>query len=296
MIASIGARINEGFQRSVQNAVWQIVGNALSLGGLLVVVYMNLSWTWLLLATFGLMTLSNLLNAASTIFFMNAEFRPSCRFFDKDEAEKLLRAGSIFFLLSTTTFIGIYADPIILANMLGVEAVAQFAIVQRMSQVAVLFQAVITAMWPMYGEALARGEIAWVRTAFFRVLLGSVTAGVILAIILVLAGPIAAAFWINGEIVPPTSLFMGFASYIVVTALIGSVATVLNVTQFLKFQLLLLIISSAVSLLLKYSLVGLIGVSGTIWATSLAFLVFFVVPGYLYINAKIFSQNPPGKR
>jgi O-antigen/teichoic acid export membrane protein len=231
-----------------------------------------------------------------TVVFFSPTLRPRLDAFDGDEAKRLTRSGLVFFLLSVTTFIGIYADPIIISRILGVEAVAEYAVVQRLSQVAIIFQAFITALWPVYGEALARGDVIWVRDAFYKVLFASLFLGILLAFSLMAYGPNFVNFWTNNSIKPSPTLFAGFAFYIVVTALIGSLATILNLSKFLGFQLILLLVTSTFSVALKYWFISFGGVSGAIWATSVAFLMFFVLPGYAFVNVELFRSSLPSEK
>jgi len=63
--------------------------------------------------------------------------------------------------------IGYASDNIVIAQIIGAAAVAVYAIPQKMfSFIEVVASMAVSPLWPAYGEALARGDVRWIRNTF----------------------------------------------------------------------------------------------------------------------------------
>jgi O-antigen/teichoic acid export membrane protein len=275
-------RVQEGYQESSKNNLWQLIGNLLGLISLLICVRIGLGVPWLVFALAGVPLLSTILNAWLFFGFKRPWLVPRWSCVSCAVVKDLIHAGGMFLALSTLAFIGIYSDNLVISHILGSAAVSEYTIMQRLSLIAFLYQAFILTLWPAYGEAMARGEYCWVRRAFSRALLISSCLGFAIAVLLILAGPSLIRLWLGSQVEIPTALLYGFCAYIFISAPIGCIATVFNSGPLLRNQVAILSIAAAVAIALKIALVSKYGVSGVIWATVLAFSLFYVLPG-LYI-------------
>jgi len=141
--------------------------------------------------------------------FLNGEYfyrfkRPLCRpklsFFNYVLARDLFRLGVMFFFLSILTSLTLYSDNLIIAKVLGLEAVTAYAIPVKIST---LLSAVVTILclplWPANSEALARGDFKWVRKSTYRMFLlttGCVCVGIIAFVTI---GPMFFEWWLGAS-------------------------------------------------------------------------------------------------
>ena len=277
-------RVREGYQESFKNNLWQMAGNILGLLGLLLVVQMDLGLPWLVLALAGAPLAASLANTWRHFGRDRPWLKPRWRAVTRQAGRVLFRSGLIFSALSAFTFIGIYSDSLIVSHLLGAAAVTEYAVVQRLSLVAYIFHAFIITLWPAYGDAMARGEYDWVRTAFRRSLVISLGFGAMVALGMGIAGPGLIRIWVGADVLPPPGLLYGFCTYILLSAFIGSIATIFNAGPLLRYQFWILGVASLVALVLKVVLCKEYGVAGVIWATAIAFGFFYVVPGWLIVR------------
>lgn len=278
-------RVQEGYQEGFRNNLWQMTGSLLGLAGLLLVVHLGLGLPWLVLALAGAPLAASLANTWQQFGRDRPWLRPRWSGVAPQVGREILGSGLIFFALSVLTFLGIYSDSLIISHLLGSAAVTEYAVVQRLSLVAYLFHAFIITLWPAYGESMARGEYAWVRRTFKRSLAISLGFGVAVALALALFGPALIRVWVGSELAPAPGLLYGFCAYIVLSALIGSIATIFNSGPLLRRQFWILGVAALVALVLKVAFTLEYGVAGAIWATVIAFGLFYVAPGWFIVKA-----------
>lgn len=284
-------RIQEGLQRSYLSNMWQAAASCAGLGGLLMVVHFRLGLPWLVAAVAGAPVVAMLANSAFEYGSRSSWLRPSLRFLNSAVSAQLVRSGFTFLVLGFLTFAGIYSDNFVISRMLSASSVAEYAVVQRLSLVAHLFWAFIIPLWPAYSEAHSRGDHDWVRKTFDRVLTGSIIAGAILGAGLAAFGGHIIAFWVGAELRVEPGLLYGFACYVVLSGLIGSISVFLNSAALLTTQLYLLTAAALVSVSLKIVLCLYYGPAGVIWATVIAFGLCYVLPG-LWLTRRFMTAAP----
>jgi O-antigen/teichoic acid export membrane protein len=130
------------------------------------------------------------------------------------------------------------ADNFIIARTLGAAAVPEYAIPQRMfALLSMLVAMAVSPLWPAYGEAIARGDMLWVRHTLQRSLLLVFTAVGTCSALLLLLGPRLILSWVGPRIHPHFLLLLGLCIWTVIEACGQSVASFLNGASLMKFQL-----------------------------------------------------------
>jgi O-antigen/teichoic acid export membrane protein len=285
-------RVREGFQEGFRNSPWQIAGSLLGLAALVLGTRLNLGLPWLVLATVGGPLAASIANNLEYFGRDRAWLRPRWSGVGPEVGRALLHSGLIFLALNLLAFVGIYSDSLVISHLLGPAAVTEYALVQRLSLVAYMFQASIITLWPAYGEAMARGDHAWIRRTFERSLAFSLGGAVAVATLLALAGPFFIGVWARPDLTPTPGLLYGFCVYIVLTALIGNIATIFNSGSLLIRQLWVLAAAAPVAFVLKVTFSVEYGVAGPIWATVIAFGFLYVLPGLLIVKSMLFHGRP----
>jgi O-antigen/teichoic acid export membrane protein len=137
---------------------------------------------------------------------------------------------------------------------------------------------VLTPLWPAYGEAISRGDVAWVRRTLLRSLRISLVLGSVAAIVLVAFGRPILHLWVGPQINPPFMLLLGLGVWTVLAAVGNAVAVFLNGIHVIRAQAVCGIIMSVASLGLSIALTKLFGLPGVIWGTIIAYVLFVVGP------------------
>ena len=143
-------------------------------------------------------------------------------------------------------------NTLIIAQMLGAEAVATYAVPERMfAIVGMVLAFVMTPLWPAYGDAVARGDIAWVRRTLRLSLVVGMGGAAAMSLVLVLAGPALLRLWVGNAVVVPFALILGFGGWKVIEAGGTALAMFLNGVNALRIQMVFAVVNVLTSLLLK---------------------------------------------
>jgi O-antigen/teichoic acid export membrane protein len=271
-------KVQDGYQEGYLNNVFQLVGNLLVMVCILISVRLGKGLPWIV----GASLLAPLFAIALNFHLQFKTWRPWLvpSFADRDWKimMKLGREGGLFFGLNLLTLIGLNTDSLVLSMTLGSSSVVQYGFVQKLSQVAYVLWAFFQALWPAYGEAIARGDKRWVKRTFLVTTLGLFGVGLALGTSLYLLGGEAVRLWSRGQVYPDPMLLLGFAAFIAVNCLVGSLSSLMNAARMLRFQFKCLLMASLTAIALKIHFAYVVGVPGPIWATSVCYLLFFVVP------------------
>lgn len=120
----------------------------------------------------------------------------------------------------------------------------------------------ITPLWPAYGEALARGDVAWVRKAFLNSLWLTLAITVPLCTLLALTGPWILRIVVSKSLNAPMSLMVTLAVWGVIAAVSGVMSMLLNGAGVMKVQTTVSVFASLSNLALSIYFTRRLGVMG----------------------------------
>jgi O-antigen/teichoic acid export membrane protein len=179
-----------------------------------------------------------------------------------------------------------YTDSLVATKILGPTAVTQYAVVSKPFALlaATLFMALVP-MWPAYTEALARGDLAWVRRMANRSLgMAAIVVGVPGLLLIAVGAPLI-RLWVR---IPtfevPIALLTALAVWTLIQAVGGVWGTLMNGLGRVRFQAMCAVATCVVALGAKILLAQRAGLPGLVWGTSLAHLVFTLVPIGIYMR------------
>lgn len=284
-------RVQMGLQQGFLASLWQCVGSVCALAGVLLAIHFQGGLPWLVLAFAGAPLLAALLN--SLLFYLRSrpDLRPRKSLYSPMTARHLARTGALFFVLQITVAVAYTSDSIVIAQLLGAAAVAQYAVPEKLfGLVALAIAMVLAPLWPAYGEAIARGDHAWVRRTLKRSLLLAIGLVGITSAGLLLAGPMLINVWVGGVISVPFSMLVALAVWKVVEAGGNAVAMYLNGAHVIGLQVAVAVSVAASALYLKFLFITMFGIAGAVWATVVAYLVFAAVP-YAYFLPRLMAAG-----
>lgn len=193
-------------------------------------------------------------NLAATVWFFihNRTLIPS--FADRKGAEllTLLSLGGLFVLISTVSSIAINSDSMIIARTLDAVRVADYAVAARvMAAMGLLINLVNLPLWPAAGNALARGDVAWViRIARRMMILSVVFVGLSSMVVLAVSEPLMGVLS-QGLVERDLALLICLGAWYTVVALTSPMMMVQNAAGVLVPQLVGWTLFLCVSLPLK---------------------------------------------
>ncbi|HVJ09363.1 MAG TPA: oligosaccharide flippase family protein [Acidisarcina sp.] len=281
---SIIGRIQAGYQEGFAGSLWGSAGGIIGLLSVLLVIHVHGSLMLLVLALAGAPMLAVLVQS---IFVFRARpwLLPSWSYVTPDVSKGLLHAGMAFFLLQVAVAVSYSSDNIVLARILGPEAVTQYSIPFRLfNQVSMLCSMLMSPLWPAYGEALARQDIAWIRKTLRRSLVTSLAISVPLGLVLVVFGTKILHLWVGPKINPSLTLLIGLGIWCVLMSLSSTLATFLNGLSILSFQVKVAVVAALTNISLSIYLTYRIGVPGVLYGSILTQVLVNLIPMFLYLR------------
>lgn len=286
-------KIQLGLQQGYWGNLWEAVGSVLGLLGIIVAIQLEAGLQWIALAVAGVPLI---FRAANTLVFFGYQenaLLPRFSHLNVGVVRQLIRTGFLFFVLQLAVIVGFQSDNIIIARILGVEAVAGYDVALKLSTLPAMFIGlVVVAQWPAYGEALTRGDSGWIRDTFIKTIRLSLLFAVPFALVLYSWGDTLIKFWAGPEVVPSTALLAGMSIWSVMMVLGSVIAALLNGLHVVKFQAINSLLMATANILISIYLVARIGVVGAIVGTITAYTIFTLLPCWYYIRRRISAFSP----
>ena len=283
-------RVQYGYQEGYEVSLWTALGSLLGLAGLVAAIQLDASLPWLVLAIMGGPVVASALNTVVVFTGRHPDLLPRVRFATRSAAMGLIRVGFLFFVLQLAVAVAFQSDVVVAARVLGPEAAAEYAVVQRLFFVVpIILSMALLPLWPAYGEAISRGDLAWLRRTLLRTtIIGALVASLSSAMLLLFGRDIL-RIWLGPVFDPPFMLLLGMAIWAVVSTAFTSIAMLLNGAMVIQFQAATAIVMAIVSIAASVALAAVFGVSGVIWGTLLAYATCTALPTLWYLP-RVFQQ------
>jgi O-antigen/teichoic acid export membrane protein len=278
----------------ISNA-WAIVGNLGSFVALVAIVALHGSLPILMLA----MTCVGIPVAVLNGWFLFRRQRPwlmpRLRDVDLSVARPLLKTGSFFLVLQFAGLVAYSLDNTVIAHIMGNPAVQEYAVPTKLFVLApTLLSYVLVPLWPAYRESMARGDTAWVKRTLRRSIILAALVNIPSTLVLVITGPFLIQIWAPALHLQPTMLLMvGLGTWTIMNTLNGPFAMLLNGANVVGFQAVSAILMAVANVSISIFLVYHIGVSGAVWGSVIAQLVFVLIPELWYVR-RLLRRLPSG--
>ena len=282
-------RTQTGLQQGYLSQIISAIGSILTLLALLVVIALHVSLPWLVFAsTFGAI-MATLVNGWF-LFREHPWLIPSWRAYSAGSAKIILKLGLMFFVLQCAVTVAYTSDNIVIAQVLGVAAVAAYAVPQKLfGIITTVVGLALGTLWPAYGEAISRGDVAWVRRAFMGSLWVTLATTIPLSTLMVFAGPFILRIFFGKELHASLSLLVVLALWVVVNAVSGVIAVLLNGAGVLKVQCIVAVFASLSNLALSILLTRRYGVIG-VCAGSIITTILITFPACIVLIRSLFKR------
>lgn len=290
---SIVPRVQAGYQEGFHNSLWQAMGNVAALIGLLLAIAREASLPWLVGLMAGLPVAATLANGIHLFGVRRPWLRPRLTSITTVACRRLLRSGSLFFVLQVAAVATFTSDALIIAQLFGTATVPEYSIPMRLFSLApMLLSMVLSPLWPAYGESLARGDVAWIRKTLVRSLKLSLLATGIPSLILVLLGRPLLSLWVGPNLHVPILLLAGMGLWTMMSGAGESVAMFMNGTNAIRFQAVTASVTCVAAVTAKIAFGHWVGLPGVVLGTLLAYGLCSAVPMSLYIPMLLARLRP----
>lgn len=277
-------RVQLGLQQGFRTNIWQLCSSATALLGILAAVHLHLGVAALVLAFAGAPVVGAAMNALVFFGVSRRDLLPRWHSVSRKMISQIAGLGGLFFLIQVVLSISFSADNFIIARTLGVASVALYSIPQRMFSLSVVLVGMLVApLWPAYGEAVSRGDMAWVRRTLSRTLLGVFILTSAVSGVLVLLSNRILLLWVGPSIHPPFLLMVGLAGVAVMSSCVGTLQAFMNGASMLRFQAMTHCIFGVACLIVKLGFLRRYGIVGVPWAALLTYGLFIILPSIFYV-------------
>jgi O-antigen/teichoic acid export membrane protein len=281
--ANIGMKTMLGLQMNRAFAFWQAATVPAVVLAVAVAYLSSASLPWFVLATVGT---PNVMALAATLWLFRRarpDTSPRLSLAESNKIRGLLLLGAAFLVNNAAAAIAYSSNSLVVSHVIGVDAVAVYNISIRLSLVPVLvFESLLLPLWPIFGAGLAAGDLTGIRTRLRQAVVISTGAGIIAAVVYVVAAPTVITMWVGRSYVPSTGLLVALGVWCVVQFVGHPFALMLSGAGAKTFVLVTAVLLALSNLPLAIVLAHAVGVSGPPWANSISTVVFVLVPSVYY--------------
>lgn len=261
---------------------WGMATNLLSLLGLLAVTHTHGGLVWLVVAVSGASMAVNVVSTGWLFVWHKPILRPRFDALRLSAMSPLLDAGCKFFLIQIMALLTFQTDNIVVSHFIGAAHVPEYSLTYRVLDYAILPQSLLFSyLWSAYSEAIARGDIAWVRRTFRLSLVAGMGFTAIAALGLAIVAKPFIGWWAEGGVEPGYALIAWMAAWCLINAFTNPIACLLAAASHLGAQMIYSALATCLNIFLSIYLARRWGVEGVIAGTVIAYMVFVCLPIYL---------------
>jgi O-antigen/teichoic acid export membrane protein len=276
---SVALSAQRGLQRGYESYFWQSGALVVALAGIYLVAPSHGTIPAVSSAFF--LPLGLVAVVACIVFFGVQEraIAPSPRHFTRSRVGEIGRVGVAVFGLQIISSITFFSDPILLGVVLGPEAVAELAVPARLFNMVSLAVSVVTVpLWPAYADAIARGDIGWVRRTLRRSLVIALCISCAGSATIVLLHRPILHLWMGPEFSASLWMIVGLGMWCIVESTGNAVGMFLNASNKFRLQLWLASLLLVVSLTMRTLAAMWFGQAAVPFASVIAYLGCVLIP------------------
>lgn len=283
---SIVQKVQTGLQMGFVSSIWNGASNLLALIGIIISTQLQLGLPWLVFSFMGAPLIVGAINFFTFFFLQRPDLSPHLSHFSRRAANEVGKTGMLFFTLQILASIAYSSDPIIISHILGPSYVPQYSVPERMFSIVGMIVAMgLGPLWPAYGEALSRNDMAWAATALRRSIGAALLVAGTCSTAIAIAGPTLLHLWVGKTVTAAPAILVGLALWKVIEAAGQAIATFLNGARIVQFQVAVAAATCVAMFAGKVVLIGKLGVYGGVWATIIAYTLFSIVPTSIRLNS-----------
>jgi O-antigen/teichoic acid export membrane protein len=291
--ARLGAKILGGYQELNTANKFAVVGAVGNLAAILVLVQLHAPLPALIAGSYGAVVAADLTCLLWLIYLHKPWLRPKLSHLNRAVAGRMIRSGASLFMLQVAGLMVFDSDNLIISHYLGPAEVAPYSVTwQLVGYAAALHALLLPALWPAFSEALVRGDIAWVRRIFWRIMLITMGIATAAAAVYAILGRRIIALWASNAAVPNETLMLLMCAWVLISTFMNNTVSVLLAKGAIRLQSWLALGVGVLNIPLSIWLVQHLGSAGVILGTILAYLIVLVVPQTV-LTWRVLYEMPP---
>ncbi len=288
-------RLQAGYQEGFATNSWRAVGSIVGVVNVVAAMHFGYGLPMLILSVVGGQLEGVAGNWIHEFGWTHRRMYPRWAYYDSAAAKKIMSIGIWYFVGQASAVLLIPVDNIIIAQVMGPEAVTRFSIPMRIFILVTMISAMFAIpLWPAYGESLARGDIGWIRSTFRRSIVYNLAVFAPLSLMIAVLGKVLVRIWVGSAIPPPRyTLLLGMAVWAMCAVAVNAIGSFLSGINEVKFQAIVGVAVAVAGVALKLFMARIFGLSGVIWASTFAYAGGIAVMA-IYIPKRLARITLPG--
>lgn len=282
-------------QRPAISNTFEPLGNVLSLIGVLLLMH----FTNPSLLNLGIVLGASpvIILIAASIYFFRGDYKayaPAFKFINFKYFKDLAGLGLSFFIIQITVVVVLSTNNIIIAHVVGPEAVTSYNVAYRyFGLITMGFAIIANTYWSAFTEAYVKNDIPWIRRTT-RSLLKIWTFIAIALVLMVILADWFYQVWVGEKVIVPYLLTVSSAVFILINVWINIFANFINSTGKIRLQLYATVFAALVSIPLSIYLASNLnlGAAGVVIGSTLAYIPIAILAPLQY--RKIVMKNDTG--
>lgn len=296
MPSTVGQRVMMSLHRGAAANVWAVAAAVLTPGAV------GLAWVFhaplwgFVLATVGVPVGVATVQTARVLLHTYPRLRPRWALVARETTRKLLRVGGLYLVLNLASAVAYQTDAVVVSSIQGATAAGVYAITNRLFRmVGGLGVVGSEQLWTVATGALATGDVQWLRSRLLRVVgISTLALGLISAVLVVVGRPFI-RIWAGEGLVPPLSLLVWSAVFVVYQMAATQVTFLLNAADVVRPQVVMALTMAAVNIVISIYLTQRIGVAGPVIGSLVAHVCCYGVPALLIARRVLDPARHPKK-
>ncbi len=272
VVSGLSGSIYGAYQEPHRNNLWDGAGKLATIGAVWLAVRLNLGLAGVAFAFIGAAGIVRAINLSILLTIEKPWLLPRRGDIDSGAMRTLIVSGMGFVALQFASMAIVQSDRLVVAVLLGTKDMGPYAVISRVLTAAYgVVMLVLSPLWPAHGEALRRGDVAWVRrTVKWSLALGLGLIGVVGVLLIVAQKPLLRV-WLGSDQLSAsasivTALTLAFASRV----WIDSRSVVLNSVDVVRPQFLFLLANATLFFALAWLAAPRLGIEGVAWALPIS--------------------------
>jgi O-antigen/teichoic acid export membrane protein len=283
--AGLASKVLGGYQELHISNLFTAGGSVGSILGVILVIHFHGGLPALVAVFAGSSAAANALCLVWICFFYKPWMKPWPSRVRGRLIGDILHSGGQFFIIQIAAFIVFNSDNLVISHWLSPAQITPYNVTWKL----VLYFTVVpalaySALWPAYSEAYAKGDLAWIRTAYARNRRATVAALVVGCLILLGAGRRIIGIWAGPAAIPTPTLVALMCLWMIIYAITTNQSCLMGATSHVKKQAVFSLIGSGINLALSIHWVKTMGVIGVLLGTLVSYVLFIVIPATLEVR------------
>ena len=276
---NLAARVQLGLGRGDRAFRWQTLGQLLAICAVIACAYAHATLAALTAAAVTTPLLGALGNTLQLRHAQRAASVAISKTSHKGVATKIRHEGLQFFVLQLAGALAFSSDLPLISAIRGPVDAGAYAIIQKLFSIIPIGLSLLwVPLWPIYRQALAAGDHAWV----FRTLRRSLILAIVLAgggaAVLALGFEQVTTLWLHKPLMVSNVVLAGFVVWSLLEACGAALAAFLNAASIMRYQVIIGIVFGASCVIAKFAVLQAFSFDLLPWTTSVIYSLTVLLP------------------